>query len=253
MIVDGLIVQLAINGKILPPRVATDIESLIKHLCELNNKKKINKPKSTKSKILSNVKYFHPTIVWNCNLLKLSANMCADFSSGQTNTLERLINFVNIDSQYADEMHFFLRSILLSLENRVPHDMWSAILNQLLTSANANSNISCNTIYFMLFLLAKETDGHKQIELLRGLTSFAAVKENIPLILNVYRSLSLSSSVVLRVLAVDLHTRLWLVENRTYQFLHQVLIADDDKLVDPNKWEMNVAKANAIKEICSHK
>lgn len=105
----------------------------------------------------------------------------------------------------------------------------------------------------MLYLLAKESDGLKQLELLRGLTTFATTKENIPLILNTYRSLSSSPKAVLKTLAIDLHTRLWLVENRTYQFLHSVLLADDKKFSDSDKWEMNIAKAYAIKEICTHK
>lgn len=254
MLLDSLIIRLAINGKNIQAKGAADIERLIKHIRKLNAEMlAIGGPSKAGNKSINSAQYFHPMIAMNFNLSRLSSELCVDSSSAQTKTLKRIINFVCSNRDFANEMHFFLRSILLSIEDLDSFDMWSGILDQLLASAKGNVNISSDTIYFILHLLAKETEGRKQMELLRGLTSFAENKDNIPLILNTYRSLSSSSSATLRILSVDLHTRLWLIESRTYQFLHKVLIADDENLSKSEKWEMNVVKANAIKEICSHK
>lgn len=250
MLMDSLIIQLAINGKIVRASVNSDIEQLIKKLRKLNADT-TNVETSNDIGHVLHVKYFDPTIAINFNFVRLSKNLSIDLANGHTKTLNRLISFMKSGGLFTSEMHFLLRSILLSTNDSMPNEIWSDILSALL--ANEGTNSSFDTIYFMLFLLAKEVDGHKQITLLRGLTSFATVKENIPLILNTYRSLSTSSSPVLRIISVDLHVRLWLAESRTYQFLHKVLIADDDNLSKINKWEMNVAKANAIKSICSHK
>lgn len=254
MILDSLIIRLAMNGKSLPVQASSDIERLIKLFRKMNNDaKSVSSPKMGDNKSMKSVKYLHPMIVMNLNLVRLSRNLCAELINSKTDTLKRLIDFVHTNYQFADEMHFFLRSILLSIDNQSPSELWMDLLKQLLASAGANPDISCDTIYFMLYLLAKETEGPKQLELLRGLTTLATTKENVPLILNTYRSLSSSPRAVLKTVAVDLHTRLWLAENRTYQFLHNVLIVDDEKLAASYKWEMNIAKAFAIKEICSHK
>lgn len=253
MVLDSLIIRSAVNGKIIPVRL---IEQLQKHKSESIEKAKIASPtknvqgqsqKSSSSK--SELQYSHPLIAMNFNLVRL----CAELSSvTRTKMLRRLIKLANSNEEFRNEMHFFLRSILLSISENSDSDsleIWTDIFPLVLSSKD-NSH---NTIYFMLYLLAKETDGRKQMELLRGLTSFTEVKENIPLILNTYRALSSSSSVLLQKISVALHTQLWIAENRTYKFLHKVLISDDEKLSVIDRWEMNIIKANAIKEICSEK
>lgn len=249
MILDSLIIRLANNGKmnsaliegLLRQLGISDTESQNKSLTNRNEKKSIKN---------SSILYFHPLIAMNFNLVRLSSELS---SAEQTKSLRRLISFVNSNKDFANEMHFFMRSILLTIGDLASLRVWSNILNQLIASVKDDSSIAGDMIYFMLYLLAKETEGQKQIELLRGLTSFAAFKENIPLILNTYRSLSSSSSVVLQIISIDLYTQLWLAENRTYQFLHKMLITDDEKLSATDKWEINVVKANAIKQICSQK
>lgn len=249
MVMDSLIIRLAINGKNIPPVAAAEIERLIKQLRTPKNAKSKNDstPIKNENKSIKSVLYLHPLIAMNFNLIRLSAEIS---SATQTNNLKRLISSVAINKEFAIEMHFFLRSILLTIEDS---NFWSEILQQLVANAKDNSTISGGTIYFILYLLANETDGRKQMELLRGLTSFAAVKENIPIILNTYRSLSSSSSVALQMISIGLHTRLWTVESRTYQFLHKVLIADNERLTASERWELNIVKANSIKEICAQK
>lgn len=255
MVLDSLIIRFAINGKSVQAHVTADIERMIKRIQKkILEMKNASSPSKTSHKSIGNTYYFHPMIVMNFNLVRLSMELCIDPSNPRTKTLERIIKFVKSNKDFATEMHFFLRAVLLSIEGMQSfNNMWLKICNQLLTCAKENTNISSDTIYFILHLLTKETEGQKQIELLRGLTSFAEIKDNMPLILNTYRSLSSAYSGVLRILSVNLHTRLWLSESRTYQFLHKVLIADEENLSKSERWEMNVAKADAIKTICSSK
>lgn len=252
MILDSLIVRLAINGKNLPTPVAANIERLMKQVQKLkSNHEHID---AAIDEFGERLKYLHPTIAMNANLARLSAKLCTDLKSSNTETLKRIVMHAQMNRELADQMHFFLRATLSSVEDHVPHKLWMNLLKLLLESVDTKSTVSGDTIYFILYLLAKETDGQKQIELLRGLTKFATAKENIPLILNTYRSLSTSSKSVLKIQSVDLYTRLWLVENRVYQFLHKVLIADDEtKFATAYRWEMNIVKAQAIKTICLHK
>lgn len=255
MILDSLIIRLAINGKSLPPQVSANIERLIKQVQKLkSNSEHFDDAKAAKNEFVKSLKYFHPAIAMNANFARLSAKLCSELKSSHTDTLKRIVEYAQMNRELADQMHFFLRATLLSVESHAPHELWMNILKLLLASVDTKANVSGDTIYFMLYLLAKETNGQKQIELLRGLTKFATTKENIPLILNTYRSLSTSSKSVLKIQSVDLYTRLWLVENRVYQFLHKVLIADDEsKFATAYRWEMNIVKAHAIKEICLHK
>lgn len=252
MILDCLIIRLAINGKNIPAPLSQDIERLIKRL---QNRKTNHNYVDVESISIHNIQYMHPLIAINYNVAQLSTKLCAELCLDIVHTkhLTHFINFVKANKEFAIEMHIFLRSILLSIENLVLLGVWIDILELLLASVKENSNLASGTIYFMLYLLAKEVDGRKQMELLRGLTSFSGVKENIPLILNTYRSLSSSTSTELQIISIDLHTRLWFTENRTYQFLHKILITEDDKLSVPNKWEMNVVKAYTIKKICEQK
>lgn len=254
MLLDSLIIQLAVNAKTIRAQTVSSIEGLIKILRKLNvDMDKIEATNQIAAKTALQVTYFDPMIAFNTNLVRMSVDLSVDLKNEQTKTLIRLIKFMKSNRSLANKLHFLLRSILLSFDDLATTHLWLDALNLLLENAAKNTNASCDTIYFILYLLAKETDGRKQMELLRGLTSFATIKENVPLILNTYRSLSTSSAPVLRTVSIDLHTRLWLTENRTYQFLHKVLIADDGNVSKINKWEMNVVKANAIKTICSHK
>lgn len=247
MVLGALILRLAINGKNLPPKVVAEMNRLINQM----SKQTVEYAPPKQTEITNDILFFHPKLIFNWNLTKLSSKLCDEFAKKELVTLDHLIDVIESSQPFSEEIHLFLRALLLS--NKLNFDSWLKIFNQLLHTAQSNPDISCDTIYFVLYYLAKETDGKKQLELLRGLTTFASVKENIPLIMNTYRSLSTSSAVLLRCLAVDLHTRLWRIESRTYQFLQKILIEEDTTLSKADQWEMNVAKANAIKEICTIK
>lgn len=247
MMLDVLILRLAINGKSLPPKTTSELNRLIKLIPKQTVAFVPTKHGSHSKEIL----FFHPTIAFNWNLAELSSRLCEELSKDETKTLDHLLCITKCNPAFSEKLHLLLRGLLLSEKIKFNH--WLQIFNQLLAGARSNFDISTDTIYFVLYCLAKETDGKKQLELLRGLTAFASVKQNIPLIMNTYRSLSTSTSVALRCLAIDLHTRLWHVESRTYQFLQKLLIEEENALPKAAQWEMNVARAGAIREICSTK
>lgn len=247
MILDALILRLAINAKSLPTKTVSELNRLIKFISKQKTEFITTKHASSSKETL----YFYPTIAFNWSLVELSSKLCEELSKDDTKILDHMLCITKSNQAFSEELHQFLCGLILS--EKLKFDHWLQIFNQLLANVRSNSDISNDTIYFVLYYLAKETDGKKQLELLRGLTAFASVKQNIPLIMNTYRSLSTSNSAALRCLAIDLHTRLWHVESRTYQFLQKLLIGDETVLAKADQWEMNIAKAGAIRDICSEK
>lgn len=245
MILDVLILRLAINGRNIPAKVLIELNRLIKVLSKQTFDYTPSKPVDISNEVL----YFHSTAAYNWNLVQTSSKLCDELSKNNLKSLNQLMTVIESHQTFSIDFHSFLRAVLLS--EKINFDLWLRILKQILKNAKSNPDISSDTIYYVLYVLAKESDGLRQLELLRGLTTFASVKENIPLLMNTYRSLSTSFSVSLRCLAIDLHTRLWQVESRTYQFLQDILLTEEASLSKIDQWEMNISKANAIKVICS--
>lgn len=79
--------------------------------------------------------------------------------------------------------------------------------------------------------------------------SFFFLQENMVLVLGVLKSLAMGGFYS-STLALDLYLRVWKVQPRAYRFLHELLTTpfkgDNPDLI----WELNIAKASAIKEIC---
>ncbi|XP_033246199.1 focadhesin-like [Drosophila miranda] len=98
-----------------------------------------------------------------------------------------------------------------------------------------------------IFKLAHENNPELQLELLQGLPHFAVSKDNVPMILNTIRILSTENGTF----CVDLYLRLWRVESSTYPFLLKQVaqpLPEGDK-----RWELQVARAHAMREICQEK
>lgn len=82
---------------------------------------------------------------------------------------------------------------------------------RLLKIVKDNQDVATGLLLPLLFKLSREKEPTVQMELLRGLTQFAVIKENIPTILNTLNSLT---SGALRPLSLDLYLRLWKQEVR---------------------------------------
>lgn len=168
MILDGLIVRLGSANKSIPTNTVIEMEDLIKLIKKKNGK--TSKPSKLTNNL--NVKYFHPKIALNYNLVILSEQLC------ETGTNIDWLNILS-NQKFCSENHYFLRGVLLCEKNCVDSSTWLMILACLAAIVKENIDVSTDMIYFVLFLLAKEIDGEKQLALLRALNHFASVKVNI--------------------------------------------------------------------------
>ncbi|XP_034247054.1 focadhesin isoform X2 [Thrips palmi] len=101
----------------------------------------------------------------------------------------------------------------------------------------------------LLYQLAQEKRPLHQVALLRAIAAMGKHEENMVLVLGVLKSLSMGGFYS-STLALDLYLRVWKAQPRAYRFLHELLTTpfkgDNPDLI----WELNIAKAAAIREIC---
>lgn len=265
--------RLAVGIKALPNDAVIDARNLINALKVENIAQ--HSPSKKNEQVGCKVRYFHPQIANNFGLVELTEELC----SKRLSVTALLAKVVSNDS-FCVAIQYVLRGLLLMEGvDFLSANEWRNILECLLKVARNHEDVSTDLLYFILYLIAKEEDGKKQLALLQAMTTFATVKvipftpfhdsketktiylmqrfcpqENVPLILNTYRALS-TSTPALRTLSLNLHTRLWIAESRTYQYLHKMLTdaAADASLSTKDAWEGNIAKALAVKEICSLK
>lgn len=126
---------------------------------------------------------------------------------------------------------------------------WPA-LSVLVWLVNQKPDVSGRVTLTLLYQLAQEKRPHQQLALLRAIAVMGKNEENMVLILGVLKSLSIGGFYS-STLALDLYLRVWKVQPRAYRFLHQLLTTpfkgDNPDLI----WELNIARASAIKEICT--
>lgn len=260
MILDGLIIRVANANNFLSADCRAECETLIKFITTSSQHITLRHPSACSKPNYSThwngtVKYQHANIAIAYDLAIWSEQLLLDYSfcDVQNPNLVKFILQLEKTGKIQQRIQLFLRALLLLPSKIVDDECWFRIWAIVISVVKTNIDVSIDMIYFVLYLLAKECDGKKQLEILRGLSEFALVKENIPLILNTYRALTTSSSVALQSLAVELHVRLWKNENRAYQFLHKMLSNDYKSCRKMDEWEVNIVKAYAIKEICKLK
>ncbi|KAK3910971.1 Focadhesin [Frankliniella fusca] len=126
---------------------------------------------------------------------------------------------------------------------------WPA-LSVLVWIANTQPAASGRITLTLLYQLAQEKRPVQQLALFRAISVMGKYEENMVLILGVLKSLTVGGFYS-STLALDLFVRVWKVQPRAYRFLHDLLTTsfkgDNPDLI----WECNIAKAAAIKEICS--
>lgn len=252
MIFDALTTRCAIDGKQLSAAAMKNIESIMKQINQ-SNSSDLASPANQQHKAFRRVLHYHPMVAINLNLVRLSYLMSDDSSSFHLKSIKSIANFAQHSQPYSNVLNQFLRAILLSSEQKPKFsDKWHDILQLIVGRAAVDKDFASNTIYFILSCLTKEKDGKRQKSLLYGLASFASVNENVPLILNTYKALSTSQSLPLQLLAIELHTRLWKVENRTYQILHKCVTEEySPSSKKSSRCEISIAKAHAIRQICA--
>lgn len=175
MVFEGLIPWIA-NATFLAVDAITDIESLAEYIHK-------NAKKPTKTQSLGmisyncDIKYFHPDIALFYELAKLSYKINLEFNRNETTVI--LSNFIkSIDTKrqipFCNQIQLFLRGIFLS--NIVTGDDWHSLLQILVNVVKINQTVAIDFVWSMLYQLPEESDPKRQLELLRGTTSFAVVK-----------------------------------------------------------------------------
>ncbi|KAG4067715.1 hypothetical protein HA402_005487 [Bradysia odoriphaga] len=246
MILDGLIVWIA-NFSLVPADGLHEIKELIDFIIKSDGQVHLSM-ESADSDHPCNVQFHHPSVAIGYQLAMLSHRLDRDIHDGDWKYLKEFLDSVQEPSQqrFGNQIQLFLRGIFLNDKLKTRHRL--QIFEILLKLVKEDQDVATGLLLPVLFKLSREKEPIVQLELLRGLTQFAVVKENIPTILNTLNSMTTG---VLRSLSLDLYLRLWKQENRTYPFLHKLLHSSKEK--DKESTELTIAKAFTIKEICELK
>ncbi|XP_030374124.1 focadhesin [Scaptodrosophila lebanonensis] len=210
---------------------------------EAQENQKIETHICTKELPPAHIRNYHPDIAIAFDL----ANLVESFDSSEYKDVFAFVDALNVkaNTAFCQRLHLFLRALFLSREP--PVDCWFKIYEVILQIIAVNENIAYDFNMTYIFKLAHEQNPELQLELLRGLPSFAVSKDNVPMILNTIRNLTAENAT----LCVDLYLRLWRVEARTYPFLLKLIaqpLTNNDK-----RWELEVARTHAMREICQEK
>ncbi|KAJ4448220.1 hypothetical protein ANN_10234, partial [Periplaneta americana] len=173
------------------------------------------------------------------NLVGSAVEMCRLAESWQSNPAVACewLNRVGRDSP--EHMQLFMSAVFV-------HGFDDPeVVQKSLTLLLCNSELAAVAVPLILRRLAEEKQPTLQLELLRGLMSTAAHKENVNLVLHTLESLRNVTG--LRVVLVDLYVRLWRSECRCYPYLQRLLLENP---TDVRDWKLDVARAHAVKEIC---
>lgn len=210
------------------------------------------------------VRYFHQDIAIAFDIAKLVESL----DESEFKDVFTFVDTLNVkaNSMFCQRLHLFLRALFLSHEPSI--DCWFKIYEAILEIIKENSGIAYDFLMTYIFKLAGEKQPEIQMELLRGLPSFAVSKvnyilkylniifpysmfvplqDNIPMILNTIRNLTTENVTF----GMDLYLRLWRIEPRTYPFLIKLLSTPQTD--SSKRWEFEIAKTHIIREICYDK
>lgn len=193
------------------------------------------------------VKYFHPAVAFSVDLARHSERVCRD-PSRSADWMRDFRCLADSRPQFCQRINLYLRALfLLETDTVDTEDASDDIAEVLLQSVRSSPDASIDTFMTWLYRTLHEPHGGRLLRLLRGLTAFAVVKENIPKIIGALRSLGQSQAARLRPLILELYVSLWRCEDRTFVYLKNELTRAD---VGEDSWQLCVAKAMTIQEIC---
>ncbi|TMW54602.1 hypothetical protein DOY81_000396 [Sarcophaga bullata] len=243
MCLDGII-QWMSQTAFIPADGLTIAHQIVRKILEVIRGTVKTKPIQTKDFEPVGLRNLHPDIALAFDLAKLVES----FDEPETKDIFTFVDILNVKAKsiFCQRLHLFLRALFLSREPSV--DCWFKIYEVILDIIKINHNIAYDFLMTYIFKLASEHNPELQMELLRGLPSFAVSKDNIPMILNTIRNLCADNTTF----CMDLYLRLWRVESRTYPFLIK-LLSLPFKEGNDKKWEFEIAKTYTIREICYEK
>lgn len=214
MIVDGLLLWIA-NSFFISFEEILDAEYLIEFIVNENfiETQNTNDKLVIKELLEDNVKYVQSNIAISYDLAILSERFNEIIKCNKDNKKFQLIEqfIINLSlssyEPFCCEIQLFLRGMFLC--SKLPQTIKSKIFKILLNLIRIDETIAIDLLYTVLYKLSREIDSNGQLELLQGLTNFAIVKDNVPIILSTLNALSTSA---LKTLSLDLYLRLWKVE-----------------------------------------
>ena len=130
------------------------------------------KPIQTKDFEPVGLRNLHPDIALAFDLAKLVES----FDEPETRDIFTFVDILNVKAKsvFCQRLHLFLRALFLSREPSV--DCWFKIYEVILDIIKINHNIAYDFLMTYIFKLASEHNPELQMELLRGLPSFAVSK-----------------------------------------------------------------------------
>ncbi|EFA06297.1 hypothetical protein TcasGA2_TC009164 [Tribolium castaneum] len=120
----------------------------------------------------------------------------------------------------------------------------------LLKCINSNKTLSSNLLTVTLYKLTKTTDSQLHFKLLKSLPKMANSKNNFQKIISTLQALNKGPN-HLKTFTTSLMFDLWTIDNKTYPYLEQLLVAPWQPPC--HKFEFYVTRAHILKELCSRK
>uniref|UniRef100_A0A4Y0BK19 DUF3730 domain-containing protein n=1 Tax=Anopheles funestus TaxID=62324 RepID=A0A4Y0BK19_ANOFN len=143
------------------------------------------------------------------------------------------IRFSNILSQ-------FHRSIFLYTSHE--EDVWKQNFEHLVKLMKHSEVQVAQSMVPLLYALAQHKDAKRRLHVLQTVASMGA-KENL---IGILKALTKDLD---RAFCLDLYLRLWKSEPRTYPLLYD-LLKDTSRHASEDRWELTVARAYTIREVC---
>ncbi|XP_072942367.1 focadhesin [Epargyreus clarus] len=109
--------------------------------------------------------------------------------------------------------------------------------------------VSVAVLPALMYKIANDERPEIKLECLRGLPLMASTKENVPSIVSVLNKLKTNKGVPTSLL-IMLYTSLAETQVRCFPYLQEVLVDSGAGRPDDLKWEVDIAKAVAVKRIC---
>lgn len=195
------------------------------------------------------VRYFHPSLAVAVDMAEHSERLCAltVATPAGLSVLRGVAELGTLRPHLCNNIIGYLRALFLLEIDDTAESV--DIADALLRCVRGNTNVSIEVFMTWLYRTLHEPSGKRLLILLRGLTAFGGVKENIPKIIGVLRSLGQSVTGRLRPMILELYLSLWKCEDRTFVYLKNELTSAV-KQVD---WELSVTRAKTIQAICELK
>ncbi|CAG4989514.1 unnamed protein product [Colias eurytheme] len=156
-----------------------------------------------------------------------------------------LKNLTQSDSLKVELLPFLVG---LCFDRHAEEDLIIEALKCIIGVVGVKREVSVTVLPMLVYKIANEERPNVRLECLKGLPLMAATKENVPTLVSVLNKLKANKGVPTSLL-VMLYTSLAETQVRCFPYLQECLV---DTSIGPDdlKWEVDVAKAVAVKRIC---